>query len=91
MRNREALINSNLIFNRDLIDKKLTLNEFISELNGIIHKKYGIYAVEEFETNMWDDKLWHNKGEYLQYLGIVFYETAINAIVLDNILSDHEH
>jgi len=53
-----------------------SLNDLLNDLQNILVSKYNIYA---FPT------AWNHRGEYIQFLAILFYETCLHAMVLKEI------
>jgi hypothetical protein len=75
------------IYDTKLIDAKISTNDFLNAILHVIQSKYSISGFNEFIKGWdakWDDG-WNNKGEYIQFLVILFYETCLHALVTKEI------
>jgi hypothetical protein len=85
--NAEAIKQSGEVYDSNLIDARIGTNEFLKAILGVIQSKYSINGYDEFmhgEGAKWNTT-WNNKGDYIQYLVILFYETCLHALVVDEI------
>lgn len=76
------------VYKKELIDSKLNAQEFLIAILEVIQSKYSINGYDEFVTDSngkWNTR-WNNKGDYIQFLVILFYETCIHALATDEIL-----
>jgi len=71
------------IYNSKIIDKQISHNDFLKVILDVISSKYSINGYEEFIKDS-DNKrfYWNNKGDYMQFLAILFYETCLHVLVL---------
>ena len=81
-----VFINSGEIYDTSLIGQRCSVNDFLVSVMEVIQKKYGIAGYDEFKQGggIWNTR-WNNKGDYIQYLAILFYETCLHAIVVEEI------
>jgi hypothetical protein len=86
--------NSNLIklsgevFDKKLIDAKISTNDFLNAILHVIQSKYSNGVLFKEFIDGWNAKWnngWNNKGEYIQFLVILFYETCLHALVTEEI------
>jgi hypothetical protein len=63
----------------DLKHAKLDRNEFYNRIRMGIYEKYMILPVDR------NQDIWNNLGDLIQYFGILFYETCLHSIVLDEL------
>jgi hypothetical protein len=78
---------SSEVYESGLIDAKIDLNDFLNTILKVIQSKYSINGYTEFiEENegRWNT-IWNNKGDYIQFLVILFYETCLHALVVKEI------
>lgn len=75
---KEIIVNSGQIFNKSLIDFEISMNDFYIKILNLIVEKYNIYPSS-------DEIKWNNLGEFIQYIGILFYETTLHSIVLKEV------
>jgi len=76
--------NSSQIYDRQLIGAEISINDFLNRILMVLLNKYDINGSHEFtdsSNNEWSDT-WNNKGDYVQFLAILYYETAIHALAL---------
>ena len=76
--------NSGQIYDRELIGAEISTNDFLNRILMVLLNKYDINGSREFtdsSNNEWSDT-WNNKGDYVQFLAILYYETAIHALAL---------
>lgn len=73
------------VYDSSLIDAKISTNDFLNAILKVIQSKYSINGYEEFvegDKAKWNT-IWNNKGDYIQFLVILFYETCLHALVVD--------
>jgi hypothetical protein len=83
----EIIKQSGELYNKSLIDKKIETRDFLKAILEVIQNKYSINGYEEFvkgEGTAWDST-WNHKGDYVQYLVILYYETCIHAMVVEEL------
>jgi hypothetical protein len=76
--------NSGQIYDRELIGSEISINDFLNRILRVLRGKYDINGSHEFTgslRNEWSDT-WNNKGDYIQFLAILYFETAIHALAL---------
>jgi len=86
--NAEAIKNSGEVYESSLIDAQIDTNDFLKAILGVIQSKYSINGYDEFvqgEGAKWNTT-WNNKGDYIQYLVILYYETCLHALAVDEII-----
>lgn len=76
-KSKPEFLQSDIIFNSELKGMSLKKQLFSEEVQKIIYTKYNIAFNRNVE--------WNNRGDFIQYLCILFYETTIHAMVLDEI------
>lgn len=76
------------VFNKDVINQSITKNQLLNIVLNVINEKYGIAYNYEFTNNAegWNDGGWNNKGEYIQFLVALYYETCLHAMVVEEII-----
>lgn len=76
------------VYFKEIINKSVSKNELISVALHVIGEKYGIDGMYEFTkgANGWNDGGWNNKGEYIQFLVALYYETCLHAMVVEEII-----
>jgi hypothetical protein len=74
---RSYYLNSKEIFGLNLIKKKMSQSYFLNEIQSIIIEKYG-YNLDLQEIN--------SIGEFMELIAIVYYETCLHAMVVDEII-----
>lgn len=87
LENAEIIKQSGEVFNSTLINNKIGTNEFLKAILEVIKSKYSINGYDEFkngEGTKWNST-WNNKGDYIQYLVILYYETCLHALVIDEL------
>lgn len=75
------------VYDPTLISAKIDVNDFLKAILEVIQSKYSINGYEEFVAGAgakWNTN-WNNKGDYIQFLVILFYETCLHALVVDEI------
>ena len=80
--------NSGQIYDRELIGAEISINDFLNRILRVLHRKYDINGSHEFtgaHDNEWSNT-WNNKGDYIQFLAILYYETAIHALALKKLI-----
>lgn len=85
--NANVIKSSGEIYDIKLIDANISIDEFLESILKVIKSKYSINGDEEFVEGggvKWNTT-WNNKGEYIQFLVILFYETCLHALVVDEI------
>lgn len=83
--NKKDIINSGEVYDKKLIDATLSELDFLKSILKVIQSKYGINGKDEFlGAKNWNTG-WNNKGEYIQFLVILFYETCLHAAVVKEI------
>lgn len=73
------------VYDSSLIDAKISTNDFLNAILKVIQSKYSINGYDEFvegDKAKWNT-IWNNKGDYIQFLVILFYETCLHALVVD--------
>ena len=86
--NAEIVKQSGEVFNPKLINAKIGFNDFLNAVLEVIQSKYSINGYDEFvkgEGAKWNT-IWNNKGDYIQFLVILYYETCIHAMVIDELI-----
>ena len=84
----EAIKQSGEVYDSSLIDARIDTNDFLKAILGVIQSKYSINGYDEFvlgEGAKWNTT-WNNKGDYIQYLVILYYETCLHSLVVDELL-----
>jgi hypothetical protein len=75
------------VYNSSLINASININDFLTAILEVIKSKYAINGYQEFidgyEAKI--DTTWNNKGDYIQFLVILFYETCLHALVVKEI------
>ncbi len=83
--NKKDIINSGEVYDKIIIDATLSELDFLKSILNVIQSKYGINGKDEFlGAKNWNTG-WNNKGEYIQFLVILFYETCLHAAVVKEI------
>jgi len=88
IQNPEIVKQSGEVFNQSLINSKIGANDFLKAILEVIQSKYSINGYDEFvngKGTKWNST-WNNKGDYIQFLVILFYETCLHAIVIDDLV-----
>ena len=75
---KEAFINSGMVYKKELKGQKIDMIKFYQEILDVLIKKYNINPPEEKFS-------WNNLGDLVQYLAILFYETCLHSIILEDI------
>ena len=72
------------VYYKEIINKSVTKNELIIIVLQVVKEKYGIDGSYEFrrEADGWNDGGWNNKGDYIQFLVALYYETCLHAMVV---------
>lgn len=86
--NAEIVRTSGEVFNSSLINVKMETNDFLKAILEVIKAKYSIDGYDEFvndKATKWNSG-WNNKGDYIQFLVILYYETCIHAMVIDDLV-----
>lgn len=84
--NAKVIKQSGEIYDTSLIDTKISSDDFLKAILEVIRSKYSINGYEEFvEGDVAWNTTWNNKGDYIQFLVILFYETCLHALVVDEI------
>ena len=86
--NADIIKNSGEVYDSNLINARIDTNDFLKSVLQVIKSKYSINGYEEFvegDGAIWNTH-WNNKGDYIQYLVILFYETCLHALVVDELL-----
>ena len=86
--NTELIKDSGEVFNTALIGVSIGTNEFLKAILEVIQSKYSINGYDEFvkgEGTKWNST-WNNKGDYIQFLVILYYETCLHAMVIDELI-----
>jgi hypothetical protein len=81
---REHFLAFDDFMNPALKNAKMTLNEFYYQILVGIKEKYNINPCNKEQNH------WNNLGDFIQFLGILFYETCLHAIVLDEIIETEQ-
>lgn len=84
----DVIKQSGEVYDSNLIDACIDTNDFLKAILNVIQSKYSINGFDEFvEGNdaKWKTN-WNNKGDYIQFLVILFYETCLHALVTDEII-----
>lgn len=79
--------NADQVYDRELIGAEISLSDFLNRILKVLHDKYSINGYHEFtgsDNNQWSDT-WNNKGDYIQFLALLYYETAIHALALKDL------
>ena len=74
-------------YDSSLINAKVDINNFLNAILKVIESKYSIDGHNEFIAEYegkWNTN-WNNKGDYIQFLMILFYETCLHALVVKEI------
>ncbi len=66
----------------ELKNSKLNANELFETIIMGIIRKYNIYPAQN------DPEVWNNLGDVIQFFGILFYETCLHAVVVDEITNN---
>jgi hypothetical protein len=66
----------------ELKNRVIDRDDFYNTIQKGIFKKYNIHPAGK------DPELWNNLGDLIQYFCILFYETCLHAVVLDDISLD---
>jgi hypothetical protein len=85
--NSDIIKDSGGVFDGNLINARIDANDFLKSILEVIRSKYSINGYEEFvegEGAKWNTT-WNNKGDYIQFLVILFYETCLHALVVEEI------
>jgi hypothetical protein len=85
--NSDIIKQSGEVYDDALINVKIDKNGFLNAILRVINSKYSINGTDEFKAgarSKWDTG-WNNKGEYIQFLVILFYETCLHALVVEEI------
>ena len=86
--NAELVKESGEVYNPSLINAKIGTTEFLKSVLQVIQSKYSINGYEEFANGkgaQWNTT-WNNKGDYIQFLVILYYETCLHAMVIDDLI-----
>ncbi len=86
--NTELIKSSGEVFDSSLIDVKIERTDFLKAVLKVLRTKYSIHGHEEF-VNVGGVKwssTWNNKGDYIQFLVILYYETCLHALVVDDLI-----
>ncbi len=86
--NASLIKQSGEIFDKNIIDSKISTNDFLNAILHVIKSKYSNSVFFSELNEGWNakwDKGWNNKGEYIQFLVILFYETCLHALVTEEI------
>jgi len=86
--NAEIIKQSGEVFNPSLINAKIGTTDFLKAILEVIQSKYSINGYDEFvngEGTKWNST-WNNKGDYIQFLVILYYETCLHAMVIDDLV-----
>lgn len=86
--NSSSIKTSGQVFGKDLIDAEVSSTEFLKAILNIIKSKYSINGYDEFlsgSNSKWNNS-WNHKGDYIQFLVILFYETTLHALVTKEIV-----
>jgi hypothetical protein len=79
------------VYDSDMINKSININDFINGILNVIEEKYSINGSYEFtekgiENGDWlDEGRWNHKGDYLQFLAILWYETCLHSLAVKEI------
>jgi hypothetical protein len=88
LRDKSKIIQqSGVLYDENFIDAKISTSDFLHSILNVIQSKYSINGVDEFIEGIgakWDTG-WNNKGDYIQFLVVLFYETCLHALVVDQI------
>ncbi len=82
--NVDAIKSSNEVYDSNLINASIEANDFLIAILEVLKSKYAINGYQEFidgEQAKWNTT-WNNKGDYIQFLVILFYETCLHALVV---------
>ena len=77
--NVKPFIDSGQVHNKELIHSKIDKNEFYRSMFNIVFEKYHIAP-----TN--GEGGWNNLGDFIQYCAVLFYETCLHAIVVEELI-----
>ncbi len=86
--NASSIKSSGQVFGKELIDAKISSTEFLKAILNIIKSKYSINGYDEFlsdSDSKWNNS-WNHKGDYIQFLVILYYETSLHALVTQEII-----
>lgn len=78
------------VYDSSLIDTKIRTSDFLMAILDVIRSKYSIDVNKELveaDGAQWNT-IWNNKGDYIQFLVILFYETCLHALVVKKIIED---
>ena len=76
------------LFDKSLIDASVSKTDFLNSILNVIQSKYSINGFGEFmegEEAKWNT-IWNNKGDYIQFLVILYYETCLHALATKEIV-----
>ena len=76
-----AVIKSGEVFDFAAIGADLDGEELWDLICGVMSEKYGFYVSE---------KGWQSTGEFMEFIGIFFYETCLHAIVANSVSIDED-
>ena len=85
--NVDIIKQSGEVYDKSLINATINENGFLNAILNVIYSKYSINGSDEFIAGIgskWDTG-WNNKGDYIQFLVILFYETCLHALVVEEI------
>jgi hypothetical protein len=78
------------LYNAGMINATVDINAFGNGILEVLWSKYGVYGYGEFREGRgtgWETR-WNNKGEYIQFLVLLYYETALHALVVKEVTSN---
>ena len=83
-----AIKQSGEVYDKSLIDARIDKNDFLKAILNVIQSKYSINGIDEFVLGEDAKKntTWNNKGDYIQFLVILYYETCLHALVSKEII-----
>jgi len=78
---RDAFIKYGDFHSGDLINETIDRVEFYNEMFNTVYEKYKIRPVT-------GEPIWNNTGDLMQYFAILFYETCLHSMVLNEITEE---
>ena len=79
------------VFDKTIIDRTMGKGELLDVVLNVILSKYGINGRYEFtpagaKSNDWlDGGRWNHKGEYIQFLVLMWYETCLHSLAVNEL------
>lgn len=70
------------VYDESIIDASVSKDDLLESVLSVIDSKYSINGYGEFREEgiaKWNT-IWNNKGDYIQFLVILYYETCLHAL-----------